>query len=121
VVLGDCAAATVVPLAARGHLVVGSGGCLASAPGNDQPVVVTRCRDGSAEQYWVADSDGFVWNGRPPEAVPGMDYDHVRCLAAGATADAPLGAPLCGDHLRPHWRFVDIPGDPSDTTADVPR
>jgi hypothetical protein len=121
VVLGDCAAATAVHLDARGHLVVGSGGCLASAPGNDQPVVVARCRDASAEQYWVADSEGFVWNGRQPEAVPGMDYDHVRCLSAGATPDAPLGAPLCGDHLRPHWRFVGIPGDPPDTTADTPR
>jgi hypothetical protein len=38
-----------------------------------------------------------------------MDFDHVRCLAPVAGIGAPLGAPLCGQHLQPHWHFVAVP------------
>jgi hypothetical protein len=108
VVLGDCASAAAVHLDARGHLAIGHA-CLASSPHNDGPVVLEACEDTPA-QYWLVDSDGFVWNGQLPEAVPGMDYDHVRCLDAGATPDAPLTAPICGEHLQPHWRFISPSG-----------
>jgi hypothetical protein len=104
VALGDCSGAASVHLDPRGHLVIGDA-CLASGPGNDDPVVLQRCRD-TPEQYWIVDSDGFVWNGRPPQAVPDMDYDHVRCLDVGATPDAPLTSPICGAHRQPHWQFV---------------
>jgi hypothetical protein len=108
-VLADCAAAAAVRLDAAGHLAVGDA-CLASAPGNDDPVVLAPCQDTPA-QYWVVDSDGLVWNGRPPEAVactdgiPCMDFDHVRCLDAGTTPGAPLIAPICGSRRQPHWHF----------------
>ncbi|TMQ17169.1 MAG: RICIN domain-containing protein [Deltaproteobacteria bacterium] len=104
VMLGDCSTAATVHLDPRGYLMIGDR-CLASGPGNDDPVVLARCAD-SPEQYWVIDSDGFLWNGRPPQPAPDMDYDHVRCLAAGATAGAPLTAPICGAHRQPHWQFV---------------
>ena len=104
VTLGECSAAATVHLDPRGHLAIGDS-CLASSPGNDGPVVLAPCRD-TPEQYWLVDSDGLVWNGRPPAAAPDMAYDHVRCLDAGATPDAPLTAPICGAHLGPHWRLV---------------
>jgi hypothetical protein len=30
----------------------------------------------------------------------------MRCLGPGATRGAPLAAPVCGQQLQPHWRFV---------------
>jgi hypothetical protein len=110
-VLADCAGAATFELDAGGHLAIG-GACLASGPGNDDPVALQPCQDTPA-QYWVIDSDGLIWNGRPPQPVPCMDgsdcmsYDHVRCLGPGATPGAPLGAPVCGSRLQPHWqRFL---------------
>jgi hypothetical protein len=50
-----------------------------------------------------------MWNGRPAAPAPAMDFDHVRCLAPVAGIGAPLGAPLCGQHLQPHWHFVAVP------------
>lgn len=104
VALADCGTAPAVRLDERGHLVIGNA-CLASAPGNGDPVMLRRCAD-TPEQYWVIDSEGFVWNGRPPQAVPDMEYDHVRCLDVGSAPDAPLTAPICGAHRQPHWQFV---------------
>jgi hypothetical protein len=110
IVLADCAAAPTVELDAGGHLAIG-GGCLASGPGNDDPVALEPCQDTPA-QYWVVDSDGLIWNGRPPQALPCMDgsscmnFDHVRCLGPGALPGATLAAPVCGSLLQPHWRFL---------------
>jgi hypothetical protein len=116
--LADCASAATVELDASGHLTIGDA-CLASGTGNDDPVALAPCQDTPA-QYWVIDSDGLIWNGRPPGPVPCavderscqakppccMNYDHVRCLGPGATPGAPLGAPVCGWMLQPHWRFL---------------
>jgi hypothetical protein len=118
VVLGDCAAAATVHLDPGGHLAIGDA-CLTSGAGNDDPIALVPCQDMPA-QYWVLDSDGLIWNGRPPEPVACgtdltgclsqepccMNYDHVRCLGPGPTPDAPLAAPVCGQLLQPHWRFV---------------
>jgi hypothetical protein len=106
-VLGDCAAAPRLGLAATGHLRLGDA-CVASAPGNDDPVVLAPCADDPA-QYWLADSDGQLWNGRPPQPVANMAYDHVRCLNAEPMAGAVVGAPICGEHLTTRWRFGPIP------------
>ncbi len=118
--LADCAAAATAELAADGHLTIGDA-CLTSGAGNDDPVELAPCQDTPA-QYWALDSDGLIWNGRPPEPVPCapvvdekachsqtpccMLFDHVRCLGPGATPGAPLAAPVCGSMLQPHWRFV---------------
>jgi hypothetical protein len=102
--LGDCAAAATVHLDPGGHLTI-DGACLASPPGNDDPVVLAPCQD-SPSQYWLADTERMVWNGRPPVGVPDMDYDHVRCLDAGAAPGAPLTAPICGEHRQPRWRVT---------------
>jgi hypothetical protein len=118
VVLGDCAAAATVHLDSGGHLAIGDA-CLASGAGNDDPIALAPCQD-TPPQYWVLDSDGLIWNGRPPEPVACgadvtgcqsqepccMSYDHVRCLGPGAMPGAPLGAPVCGRTLQPHWRFL---------------
>lgn len=104
VVLDDCQTAAPVRLDPTGHLAIGDA-CLASSPGNGDPLALEPCRD-APSQYWVVDSDGLVWNGRPPRPAPAMDYDHVRCLAPVAASGAPLAAPLCGEHLQPHWQFT---------------
>ena len=118
VVLADCATAAIVHLDPAGHLAIGDA-CLASGAGNDDPIALVACQDTPA-QYWVLDSDGLIWNGRPPEPVACgvdaarclsqepccMNYDHVRCLGPGATPGAPPGAPVCGSMLQPHWRFL---------------
>ena len=107
-VLGACSGAAMLQLDPAGHLALGDR-CLASPPSNGDPVVLEPCQD-IASQYWVIDSDGMVWNGRPPVATANMAFDHVRCLAAaaatGAPATSPITAPICGAHLHPHWRFV---------------
>src|SRR5262249_18640614 len=91
VVLGDCAGAAPVRLDARGHLLLG-GACLTASLYNDGAVTLEGCHD-APTQYWLVDSDGFVWNGQPPHAVPDMEYDHVRCLDAGDGPGTPLTAP----------------------------
>jgi hypothetical protein len=118
VALADCATAATVHLDPGGHLAIGDA-CLTSGAGNDDPIALAPCQDTPA-QYWVLDSDGLIWNGRPPEPVACgadvagclsqipccMSYDHVRCLGPGATPGAALGAPVCGKTLQPHWRFL---------------
>jgi hypothetical protein len=118
VALADCAAGATVHLDPGGHLAIGDA-CLTSGAGNDDPIALAPCQDTPA-QYWVLDSDGLIWNGRPPEPVACgtdltgclsqepccMNYDHVRCLGPGATPGAPLAAPVCGKLLQPHWRLL---------------
>jgi len=109
VVIADCAGATQVQLDPSGHLrIPGDGGaaerCLASPPGAADPVVLEACDD-TPEQYWAADSEHHVWNGRPPDAAPEMYYDHVRCLNAAPQPGAVLAAPICGSRLHPTWHF----------------
>lgn len=104
VVLGDCQAAAPVHLDPGGHLAIGDA-CLATLPDNGDPLALEPCQD-APSQYWVVDSDGMVWNGRPPVGVPGMDFDHVRCLAPVAGSGAAIAAPICGQHLQPHWHFT---------------
>jgi hypothetical protein len=124
VVLADCAAAADVHLDPGGHLAIGDA-CLTSGAGNDDPIALAPCQDAPA-QYWALDSDGLIWNGRPPEPVacaPVVDvkvchsetpccmlFDHVRCLGPGATPGAALAAPVCGSMLQPHWQFVPLDG-----------
>jgi len=103
-VLGDCASAAPIRLDPNGHLVLGDA-CLASPAGNYEPLALEPCQ-ATPSQYWVVDSEGMLWNGRPPGPIPVMDYDHVRCLDAAGAPGARLIAPICGNHLRPRWRFI---------------
>lgn len=100
ITLADCATATV-ELDGTGHLVAGEA-CVASAPGNDDPLVLAPCRDDPA-QRWLLDQEGYVWNGQPPVGAPGMAYDHVRCLALDPGRGT-AGAPICGAHRHPTWQ-----------------
>jgi hypothetical protein len=92
--LGDCAAAAAFQLDAGGHLRSGSG-CLASSTG--ATIELVPCAS-VPEQYWVLDSEGSLWNGRPPDRIGDMAFDHVRCLAYAATA-------TCGANLQAHWSY----------------
>ncbi len=92
---GDCGSATAVQLAATGALQIGVG-CVASTPTG--ALALEACAAGPA-QYWVLDSEGFLWNGRPPAIGGDMALDHVRCLGDG-------GAATCGSHLQPRWNFL---------------
>jgi hypothetical protein len=92
--LGDCASAAHVALDATGALRIGEH-CVESTEIGG--VALAAC-SGAPEQYWVLDSEGFVWNGRPPVAGPDMAFDHVRCLGAG-------GALTCGSQLQPKWQL----------------
>jgi hypothetical protein len=83
-------------LAPDGHLRVGDL-CLASH--DDDRVTSEPCGD-VAEQYWVEDADGILWNGLPPRAEGDMTYDHVRCLVE---TDGMLSAPTCGAHRTQAW------------------
>jgi hypothetical protein len=96
--LGDCASATAMRLDASGHLVANQ---LCAASKRDGSVAFAPCAD-VPEQYWLYDSEGHVWNGAPPDAMAGMDYDHVRCLAPGAAATTPT----CGADLQPTWQLL---------------
>lgn len=90
----------VAKLDETGHLVLADR-CAASTA--DGAITLAECA-ALPEQMWVLDSEGFVWNGRPPAPSVDMDYDHVRCLAiGGATATAPT----CGEQLQPRWRVVE--------------
>jgi len=93
--LGDCANAVAVELEPTGALRVGES-CVTSS-GTDQ-LTLAPCT-GAPEQYWVLDSDGLLWNGRPPQRAPDMTYDHVRCLT-------PHGAPTCGANLQARWTIL---------------
>jgi len=72
----------------------------------------------------VADPDGHVWNGTLPEPVlgttsdhliclsdvipervPGMMFNHVRCLNAEVQAGSTVTAATCGERLHPTWQF----------------
>ena len=116
IVLADCAGAAPFELDSGGHLAIGDL-CLATGPGNADPVVLEPCQD-TPEQYWVV-GDGMVWNGRPPLPTGGMDFNHVRCLSAAAASGTPpislITAPLCGDAAQPRWRFL-TPGDAAAAT-----
>lgn len=87
--------AAPLALDVRGHLR-SENQCLAAGP--DGGAALAACVD-APEQYWVLDDEGHVWNGAPPSATTGMDYDHVRCLAALDSA------PTCGADLQPTWLF----------------
>ena len=93
--LADCTNA--YQLRNDGRLTTGDGTCLASTAAG--AVVAEPC-DGSAAQYWMLDGEGFVWNGRLPQASANMDYDHVRCLSAD-----PVGAPTCGASRQARWQL----------------
>jgi hypothetical protein len=93
--LGDCANALEVELEPTGALRVGEL-CVTSSAANE--VMLAPCT-AAPEQYWVLDSDGTLWNGRPPQRAADMTYDHVRCLA-------PQGAPTCGANLQVHWTLL---------------
>jgi hypothetical protein len=97
--LGDCAAATPVRLEPWGHLVARE---LCAASRRDGSVAFAPCA-AVPEQYWLLDSEGHLWNGAPPDASAGMDYDHVRCMAPDAAGAI---APTCGADLQPTWRFL---------------
>jgi hypothetical protein len=93
--LGDCANAVDVELEPTGALRVGAS-CVTSSTTDE--LTLAPCA-ATPEQYWVLDSDGALWNGRPPQRAADMSYDHVRCLA-------PQGAPTCGANLQVHWTLL---------------
>jgi hypothetical protein len=93
--LGDCATAPVFELAANGALRTGDS-CVTSSATN--VVMLVPCT-GAPEQYWSLDSDGMLWNGRPPQRAPDMTLDHVRCLTA-------QGAVTCGASLQARWTIL---------------
>jgi hypothetical protein len=120
-VLGDCAGAPPVRIDATGHLQVG-GACIASVAGLAEPVALVPCADDPA-QYWVSDSEGHLWNGRPPDPSADMAFDHVRCLdvvdgGAAAPPGTTLVAPTCGEHRRSRWH-IEVPAAPRRVTTDV--
>jgi hypothetical protein len=94
-VASGCADAPRFELEASGALRAGDR-CVATAQTGALELVPCS---GAAEQYWVLDTDGSLWNGRVPEATADMHYDHVRCLAAD-------GSRTCGAGLRAHWTFL---------------
>lgn len=98
--LGDCASAEPMRLEPSGHLVAREL-CAASTPAGD--VELEPCANEPA-QYWLLDSEGHLWNGAPPDATSGMDYDHVRCLAPDASGARAI-APTCGADLQPVWEL----------------
>jgi hypothetical protein len=102
-VLADCTGAAPVRLDPGGHLTVG-GACVASGPGAADPVVLEACSNSPA-QYWVSDSDGHLWNGRPAPPAVEMEYDHVRCLSGEMVAGAIVTAPICGSRHAPVWQL----------------
>lgn len=94
--LGDCASAAHVDLDATGELRIGDH-CVASTATDE--LVLDTCT-GLPEQYWVLDSEGYVWNGRRAQIGTDMTYDHVRCLGGDGRAAT------CGAHLQPRWQLV---------------
>ena len=93
--LGDCASAPEFQITASGALRLDDG-CVTSSESGE--LLLEACV-ASPEQYFVLDSEGALWNGRPPEPAADMRYDHVRCLVEG-------GALTCGTNLIAHWTFV---------------
>jgi hypothetical protein len=102
-VLADCGGAAPARLDATGHLTIG-GACVTSAPDAAAPVVLAPCSNTPA-QYWVADIEGHLWNGTPPEPAADMAFDHVRCLSAEMVPGATVTAPICGSRLSPVWQL----------------
>jgi LmbE family N-acetylglucosaminyl deacetylase len=100
--LADCATAAAFLLDADRHLRV-AGRCASSASDNDAAIDLVRCADDPA-QYWLSDDEGFVANGRPPNGIADMYFDHVRCL--DATHPERAGAPICGSRVRPRWHLL---------------
>ena len=90
--LGECSAAAHFELAATGALRVADQ-CVTSAPSD--ALALAACT-GQPEQFWMLDSEGALWNGRPPQHAVDMTYDHTRCLA-GSTA------PTCGATFEARW------------------
>jgi hypothetical protein len=93
--LGDCASGATFALEPTGALRTGDR-CVTS--GSTGELALALC-DASPEQYWVLDSEGSLWNGRPVERSADMAYDHVRCLTDG-------GARTCGATMQAHWRIM---------------
>jgi hypothetical protein len=100
VVLADCSAASTLHFDANGQLSA-AGSCATALP--DGSVAIAPC-SGAAEQYWLADTEGHIWNGAPPDATAGMEYDHVRCLAPDLEGTF-TAAPTCGATRAPTWLF----------------
>jgi LmbE family N-acetylglucosaminyl deacetylase len=98
--LVDCAAATTIRLGTDRHLHAGEL-CAASPDNVDDPISLVACADEPA-QYWRIDGEGLVVNGRPPMGTADMAFDHIRCLQAAAV----VGAPICGNRLRPRWSLL---------------
>jgi len=95
----DACVGRVAKLDETAHLAIGDR-CAASTA--DGAIVLEPCAT-TPEQVWMLDSEGFVWNGRPPAPSADMEYDHVRCLAA---TNATATAPTCGSLLQPHWQIA---------------
>jgi len=93
--LGDCATAARVELSPSGTLRIGDQ-CVTSAATDD--VTLQPCT-GVPEQFWMLDSEGALWNGRPPEHAVDMAYDHARCLAGSR-------APTCGATFEARWTLA---------------
>jgi hypothetical protein len=93
--LGDCANASELVLGPTGTLRIGDS-CVTSAESGQ--LSLAPCSD-APEQYWALDTEGSLWNGRPPQAASDMAYDHVRCLTE-------QGAVTCGANLQAHWTFL---------------
>jgi hypothetical protein len=90
--LGDCTTAARVELSPTGALRIGDQ-CVTSAATDE--LSLAACT-GVPEQFWMLDSEGALWNGRPPEHAVDMSYDHTRCLAGSR-------APICGATFEAHW------------------
>jgi hypothetical protein len=93
--LGECATAAHFELAPTGSLRVGEE-CVTSA--SNDALALAPCT-GQPEQFWMLDSEGALWNGRPPRRAVEMAYDHTRCLV-GSTA------PTCGATFEARWIFA---------------
>jgi hypothetical protein len=93
--LGNCADAATFEMDPAGTLRVGDA-CVTSAATDE--LSLAPCT-GAPEQYWVLDSEGAIWNGRPPRSAPDMAYDHVRCLTS-------QGALTCGANRQVQWSVV---------------
>ncbi len=93
--LGDCASAPPFHITGSGALRVGDA-CVTSSEAGD--LTLAACA-GRPEQYFVLDSEGALWNGRPPERAGDMTYDHMRCLSAGR-------ASTCGASSSASWMIL---------------
>ena len=99
--LADCGSSAALQLGDDQRLHAGTL-CATTAVYNDEPLALAACADDPA-QYWRIDDEGLVSNGSPPRRAQDIDmqFDHVRCLAAGGHGHA--GSPVCGRGRRPRW------------------